>query len=203
MALLSGAPAASSRPAVHAPGPWQRLHFPAPNGLFEGPFNRVHPAARDGAPVAAGRFPVVVLAPGLGFSAPQYTVLAADLASRGYLVVGITRTYSANLTVLHGTPVFSTTEGNPPELGGNTGPAAAAADRLIDIWADDARFAATRVAELDSTNPFVGRVVPDHVAYIGHSFGGQRRCRRAPRTPTASERSTSTAPSSAQWCTTA
>lgn len=62
---------ARGQPALYAPGLWQQLHFPGPLGLFEGPFDRVRPAARDGAPVASGRFPVVVLEPGLGFSAPQ------------------------------------------------------------------------------------------------------------------------------------
>ena len=199
MALLSGGPGRPQPAGVHAPGPWQRLHFPAPNGLFEGPFNRVHPAARDGAPVAAGRFPVVVPEPGLGFSAPPYTVLGEDLASRGYLVVGVTRAYSANLTVLRGTPAFSATAGDPPELGGHTDPVGTA-DGIIDTWADDARFAATRVAELDSTSSFVGRVVPTMSLTSGPPSGGH--CRRAPRTRTASERSTSTAPSSAQWSTT-
>jgi len=138
--------------------------------------------------------------PGLGFSAPPYTVFGQDLTSRGYLVVGVTRAYSANLTVLRGMPAFSTTAGDAPELGRHTGPAATA-DGLIDTWADDARFAATRVAELDSTSSFVGRVVPTVSLTSGPPSGG--RCRRNPRTRTASERSTSTAPSSAQWCTTA
>ncbi|MCW2904066.1 MAG: uncharacterized protein JWO67_6331, partial [Streptosporangiaceae bacterium] len=50
----------------------------------------------------------------LGFAAPQYTTLAENLASHGYLVAGVTPTYSANLTVLHGHTLHATTAGNPP-----------------------------------------------------------------------------------------
>src|SRR5258708_1635065 len=40
-------------------------------------------------------YPVLVLQPGLGPSLPDYTALAEDLASRGYVVVGSTPTYSS------------------------------------------------------------------------------------------------------------
>lgn len=158
--------------AAYAPGSWDQLHLPGPLGLFEGPFGRVRSSARDGVPVAAGRFPVVVLEPGLGFSAPQYTVLAEDLASRGYLVAGVTPTYSANLSVLHGQPVSSTPAGNPPDLGGHTGPAGTEADRLVDVWAADARYVADTMAGLDRTGPFASRVAAGQLSYVGHSFGG-------------------------------
>ena len=166
------APDAGGRPAPYAPGRWGRLHLQGPVGLFEGPFARVRDHAHGGAPVAAGRFPVVVLEPGLGFSAPQYSALAEDLASRGYLVAGVTPTYSADVTVVHGRVVGRTPAGNPPDLGTHTGPAAAEADRLVAVWAADARFVAARVAALDGAGRFAGRVQPGRVAYVGHSFGG-------------------------------
>lgn len=108
----------------------------------------------------------------MGFAAPPYSVLAEDLASHGYLVAGVTPTFSANLTVLHDAPVLSTSAGNPPELGGHTGAAADAADRLVDVWAADAHFVASTVAGLDRAGPFAGRVARNQVAYVGHSFGG-------------------------------
>lgn len=45
---------------------------------------------------------------------PQYTTLAEDIASHGYLVAGVTPTYSANLTSLHHKAVPSTPTGNGP-----------------------------------------------------------------------------------------
>lgn len=158
--------------APYAPGVWGQLHVQGPPGFLEGSFGTVRNQALGGVPVARGRFPIVVLEPGMGLSAPQYTVLAEDLASHGYLVAGVTPTYSANLTVLHAEAVHSTVAGNPPDLGGHTGPAAAVADRLVDVWSEDARFVASTVAELDRNGPFAGRLEQDSVAYVGHSFGG-------------------------------
>ncbi|WP_433178403.1 hypothetical protein [Actinoallomurus sp. CA-150999] len=168
-------PAAPSgaRRAAYLPGAWNGLHFGSLPGLGETSFDAVRVHAYDDAPVAAGRFPIVVLLPGLGFAAPQYTALAENLASHGYLVAGVTPTYTANLTVLHGRAVHSTTAGNPPALNVanlHIGAAAQAGDRLVAIWAADARFAAGRVAGLGQR--FAGHIDAAHPAYIGHSFGG-------------------------------
>jgi len=61
---------------------------------------------------------VLVLMPGLGFSAPQYQAIAAAMASRGYVVAGVTPTYSANLTVIAGHPVKASAAGDPSDLDG-------------------------------------------------------------------------------------
>jgi predicted dienelactone hydrolase len=98
--------------AVHAGG-LAAPDVPGPAGLFEGSFTAVRNHALDGVPVAPGQFPIVVLEPGMGVAAPQYTVLAEDLASHGYLVAGVTPTFSANGTLLPGRLVRSTAVGNP------------------------------------------------------------------------------------------
>ncbi|MGN6130920.1 MAG: hypothetical protein ACTHOK_11330 [Nocardioidaceae bacterium] len=91
----------------------------------------------------------MVLLPGLGFAAPQYTSLAVDLASHGYLVVGVTPTDSADLTVLDGQPVHASDLGNPSGFTGGRSPAAnRTGARVLRVWADDARFAARRMRVL-------------------------------------------------------
>ncbi|MGW4524003.1 alpha/beta hydrolase [Amycolatopsis sp. NPDC004378] len=158
--------------APYAPGAWAGLHLGGLLSWSETGFDQVHVAAAADVPVAGGRFPVVVLEPGLGFAAPQYTTIAENLAANGYLVVGVTPTYSANLTVLDGAPVAATEAGNPPAFATadlHSGAAQAAGDRLVAVWADDARFAAAHIA----TEPtFAGHVDPAGTVYIGHSFGG-------------------------------
>ncbi|MEU0556708.1 hypothetical protein [Dactylosporangium sp. NPDC006015] len=172
------APPAGARPAAYAPGAWARLHLGGLPGLGETRFDRIRGHAVQDSPVAAGRFPVVVLAPGLGFAAPQYSSLAEELASHGFLVAGVTPTYSANLTVLDGRPVTATAAGNPDAFNAedlHAGPAQAAGDQLVAVWAADARFAAARTAALgtlDAGGPFAGHVDTARTAYIGHSFGG-------------------------------
>ncbi|WP_042394397.1 hypothetical protein [Streptacidiphilus carbonis] len=164
------APAPGAPSAPYAPGAWSGLHLGGLPGLGETGFDdiRVHAVAE--APVAAGRFPVVVLEPGLGLAAPQYTTIAENLASHGYLVAGITPTYSANLTVLNGRPVSATPSGNPQ--GSDATSMRPADDRLVGVWAADDRFVATELAALDTTGRFTGHLDAATTVYLGHSFGG-------------------------------
>ncbi|WP_334028892.1 hypothetical protein [Nocardia terpenica] len=170
-----GAPEPGETTAPYLPGAWSGLHIGGPAGLGESGFGVVHPHAVPDAPVADGRFPIVVLEPGSGFAAPQYTALAEDLASHGYLVAGVTPTYSANLTVLHDRTVTASKAGLPSAFDNSDlhGPAAEqAAARLLSVWVADARFAAARLAALDASGRFAGHVNASAIAFLGHSFGG-------------------------------
>ncbi|MFJ9368326.1 hypothetical protein ACIRRA_28415 [Nocardia sp. NPDC101769] len=169
------APGPGAAPAAYAPGAWSGLQLSGPVGLGETNLAAVHPHAVADAEVAGGRFPIVVLEPGLGFAAPQFTTLAENLASYGFLVAGVTPTYSANLTVLGGRAVHATRSGNPPAFDStdlHSDRADQAGDALVATWAADARFAAAQVAALDTTNRFRDHVDPAMTAYLGHSFGG-------------------------------
>ncbi len=165
-------PEADAKPAPYTPGAWAGLHMSGPLGWGETSFDEIHVHAVADAPLAAGRFPVVVLEPGLGFAAPQYTTIAENLAAAGYLVAGVTPTYSANLTVLDGATVPADDAGNPAAFESadlHTGAAQAAGDRLVDVWAADARFAAAGAA---AERRFAGHVDTTKTVYIGHSLGG-------------------------------
>lgn len=168
-------PGIDTKPAPYAPGAWSGLHMGSALAWSETDFDEVHVHAVADVPIAAGRFPLVVLEPGLGFAAAQYTTIAENLASHGYLVAGVTPTYSANLTVLNGAVISADDAGNPREFDAadlHAGPAQAAGDRLVDVWAADARFAATQVAAPQTGARFAGHVDTTKTVYIGHSFGG-------------------------------
>jgi dienelactone hydrolase len=152
---------AAGAPAPYAPGDWaQMLRF----GILANRVDAVHAHAVADAPVAGDRFPLVVLEPGMGLAAPQFTALGEDLASHGYVVAGVTPTYSANVTVLSGRVVGRTAAGNPRDFSRPDG------DRLVPVWAADARFVAGRAA--DPGGPLTGHVNAARVVYLGHSFGG-------------------------------
>jgi predicted dienelactone hydrolase len=155
----------------YAPGAWSKLALGLPLGQTH--FTNIHDSAREGAIPASGEFPVVVLVPGLGFSAPQYTVIAENLASRGYVVVGVTPTGSANVTVLDGQLVGSTAEGNPSDFAGEQSDHdRAVGNRLLGTWVGDARFAAATAGELSQSKALHRHVDHAHTDYVGHSFGG-------------------------------
>ena len=150
-------------PAHYLPGAWSGLQLPFPVGLGETDLDSIGDPALEGARPAPGRFPVVVLEPGLGFAAPQYAVLAEDLASRGFVVLGVTPTGSANTTVLDGRVVHATEQGDPSDFDGDhTAHDEAIAAGLLRTWVADARFVADRAERSGAPS----------VAYVGHSFGG-------------------------------
>jgi len=133
----------------------------------------------DGAPVADGRFPLVVLEPGWAW--PRRSSAARRGPRQPRLrVAGVTPTYSANVTVLHGHTVRSTPAGNPQDFSQASG------DRRVPVWAADARFR-RRPDGRHRRAPGRSRR-RSRVVYIGHSFGGaaslqachdDRRCGRA------------------------
>jgi Platelet-activating factor acetylhydrolase, isoform II len=164
---------ATSRRAAYAPGAWSHLHLDGPVGFFEGPISRVRPSAYEAAPAAAGRFHVVMLEPGMGLAAPEFTTLAEGLASHGYVVAGVTPTHSANVSVVNGQVVGASSKGNPPDLGLHHGNAQVTADRLLATWVADARFARTKIGELgDQRGILAGHIDGTRTTYVGHSFGG-------------------------------
>ncbi|TMC68140.1 MAG: hypothetical protein E6J13_15230 [Chloroflexi bacterium] len=120
-------------------------------------------------PALEGKIPpVVVLIPGLGPSVAEYSELAEDLASHGYAVVGINPAGSSQLVGFpDGHLVYGTPEGSIAET--NVDAWYASAARLVGVWVDDASFV---VSTLAKSPPAIGALDFTHVAYVGHSLGG-------------------------------
>jgi predicted dienelactone hydrolase len=123
---------------------------------------------------AQAAYPVLVLQPGLGPILPDYTTLAEDLASRGYVVVGSTPTYSSAVVVFpDGRIAPGASAANVSDLA-TPAEARQILDRLIQVWAADDRFVLNQIAALNQTDPdgrFTGQLDLGAVGFWGHSFG--------------------------------
>jgi hypothetical protein len=82
------------------------------------------------------------MGPGLGPAAPYYTVLAEDLASNGYIVVGYTPSYSTDVA-------FPDARVVPSVNAARDG--AVLLDQLLTVWAGDVRFVMDQLVVLNGT----------------------------------------------------
>jgi predicted dienelactone hydrolase len=130
--------------------------------------------AVEAAPVASAqpRYPVVLLSPGSGFMPAFYTALAEELASHGFIVVGLNHTYNASLTVFaDGRVVPSAPEAQPQPMDMNAMRAVGVA--ATEIHAADLAFVLDRLEALDEeSGPFQGRLDLSRIGILGGSLGG-------------------------------
>src|SRR5437870_9868295 len=142
--------------------------------------NAVHTNSIPSAALEGKNPPVVILMPGLGPSIAEYSELAEDLASHGYAVVGLNPTGSSQVVGFpDGHLVYATSKGGIAET--NVDAWYAAASQLVGVWVDDASFV---ISTLEKSPPALGALDFSHVAYVGHSLGGNASfevCARDPR----------------------
>lgn len=171
----AGQPSAPYLPAAWAAA---RERTFGPFFLLMPDYARVRSHAFAGAPPASSpnRFPVLIMQPGLGPIIQDYASLAEDLASRGYVVVGLNPTYSAAVSVFpNGRVALASQAGNIPDVAAPD-VVQKRSDELVDIWAGDVRFAMDQLAALDTAPDMAfllaGRLDLGHIGVFGHSFGG-------------------------------
>ena len=120
-------------------------------------------------------YPVVLMKSGIGALATDYTTLAEDLASHGFVVVGSDSPYSTFVVVFaDGRIAKRTPAGNPPE---DLDEAARkrVASELVKVWSADTRFELDQLERLnsaDASGKFSGRLDLGSLGVFGHSFGG-------------------------------
>jgi predicted dienelactone hydrolase len=111
---------------------------------------------------------------GGGALTTDFTTLAEDLASHGYVVVGFDAPYRTFVVVLPDNRVVTRAPANNPEnLPGDQ------ADRLINgllpMWTSDTKFVVSQLEQLNAADPsgkFTGRLDLQRLGMFGHSFGG-------------------------------
>jgi predicted dienelactone hydrolase len=118
-------------------------------------------------------FPVILFSHGWnGFSA-QNSGQALQLASHGFVVVGIQHTYGAVVTVFEDGIIA---KNNPEALpsGAPDDEYDLAADKLADQWAGDMAWVLDQLAVMNTNvrSPFAGKLDLSRVGVYGHSTGG-------------------------------
>ncbi|WP_027660344.1 alpha/beta hydrolase family protein [Salinispora fenicalii] len=143
-----------------------------PGFLFDGAADARTRSVPDAAVAdTGGRFPIVLFSPGLGGVRTQNTAWAEELASRGYVVVGVDHPYDSAAVVLTDGTIVRT-------LVAATGDDAED-ERRANGWtavrAADLSFVLTQMGRLDRgeiRGPLTGRLDTDRAAVTGHSVGG-------------------------------
>lgn len=121
------------------------------------------------------KYPIILMKSGIGTMAIDYTTLAEELASHGYIVVGSDAPYSTWLVRFpDGRIVKRTAEGNPGEAEYISEYRNRVLNRLIGIWSEDTRFVLNKLEQLntDASSQFWGHLDIQSVGVNGHSFGG-------------------------------
>jgi pimeloyl-ACP methyl ester carboxylesterase len=178
-------PGPDAERAAYLPQPW------APSGQFLGldAVGLLSHAVED-APVAGEQptYPVLVLSPS-GFPPLLLAAIAEELASHGYIVVGVNHTYETAVTVFADGRVVPM---NPAAVAGVLGPQTGPYQErfrqraaVCDYKAADLASVPDRLEQLprDATM-LAGRLDLDRLAGFGHSFGGDAAlqwCRNDPR----------------------
>jgi len=122
-------------------------------------------------------YPVVIMRAGASLEVWNYSTLAEDLASHGYVVVGFDAPYRTFSVVFPDGRVMRRIPENNPELClEKTGQERdRCANRLLTAWTADIAFVLDRLEQLnasDASGKFTGRLDMMRVGVFGHSFGG-------------------------------
>ncbi len=122
-------------------------------------------------------YPVVIIRAGASSGVLNYSTLAEDLTSHGYVVVGFDAPYRTGHVVFPDGRTMGRTEQNNPErcVVPDRDEMERCVSRVLTAWTGDIAFVLDRLARLnvsDSSGKFTGRLDMARVGVFGHSLGG-------------------------------
>jgi pimeloyl-ACP methyl ester carboxylesterase len=124
------------------------------------------------APITAGRHPVVVVSHGFTGTFTDYSFLAEDLASRGYVVASMSHTYEATAVEFPDGRLEKSLFGS--HLTNYTRSDAGALAMAVSVRLADLRFVVDELERLNGRQDsgFVARLDMSRIGLVGHSLGG-------------------------------
>jgi pimeloyl-ACP methyl ester carboxylesterase len=122
-------------------------------------------------------YPVVIMRAGASSGVLNYSTLAEDLSSHGYVVVGFDAPYRTQRVVFPDGRIMGRTQQNNPEICvvPDRAQMERCLSRVLTAWTGDIAFVLDRLARLnasDSSGGFTGRLDMAPVGVFGHSLGG-------------------------------
>ncbi len=174
-------PATSTRKSEYLPGYWiralERHEGFILSRLLSRDLTRVEEHSWSDAEVSREQaiYPVVILRAGGGALSSDYTTLAEDLASHGYIVVSFDAPYRTVITALPDGRVATRAAGGDLDRMPSSTTTQHLATQLMSVWIADLKFALDQLQVLnaiDSTGRFKGKFDLQKVGFAGHSLGG-------------------------------
>lgn len=120
-------------------------------------------------------YPVLILRAGGSGPVVGYSALAEDLASHGYVVVGIDAPGLTKVVVFPDGRVIRRSPGNDVEDCADSTSQSPCVNGLLTAWTSHISFAVDQLARWNASDPsgkFTGRLDLNRLGLFGHSFGG-------------------------------
>ena len=120
-------------------------------------------------------YPVIILRAGGGALSSDYTTLAEDLASHGYIVVSLDAPYRTVITAFPDGRVATRASGGDFDRMPSSPNTQHLAAQLMSAWIADTKFVLDQLQELNANDPagrFKGKFDMQKVGIAGHSLGG-------------------------------
>jgi predicted dienelactone hydrolase len=120
-------------------------------------------------------YPVIILRAGGGALSSDYTTLAEDLASHGYIVVSFDAPYRTVITAFPDGRVATRAAGGDFDRMPASTTTQHLATQLMSVWIADLKFVLDQLHELNANDPtgrFKGKLDLQKLGVAGHSLGG-------------------------------
>jgi predicted dienelactone hydrolase len=174
-------PPTCTRKSEYLPGYWSQAlvrHEGFILGkLFSRDLTRVEVNSWSDAEVSGEQamYPLIILRAGGGALSSDYTTLAEDLASHGYIVVSFDAPYRTVITAFPDGRVATRAAGGDFDRMPSSTTTQHLATQLMSVWIADLKFALDQLHELNANDPtgrFKGKFDLQKLGIAGHSLGG-------------------------------